>query len=52
MATASGRGRAHSPALRGGDVFGLEANQVAVALVVGLLVAGGAWVAYRLIRRK
>jgi hypothetical protein len=40
------------PYLRRRDVFNLGANQVAVALVVGVLLAGGAWVAYRLIRRK
>jgi hypothetical protein len=33
-------------------VFNLDAGQVAVALVVGVLLAGGAWLAWRLIRRK
>ena len=36
---------------RGADVFGLDANAVAVALVLGLLLAGAAWLAYRLIKK-
>jgi len=43
--------RPRMPASEGGDVLNLDINGVVVAVVVGVLLAGVGWLAYRLIKK-